>query len=213
VIWNGFDPEEQPRAREIPARPFRLLTHTGTLYAGRNPNLILESLARLREVAPEARQVRVQLVGPVGYQAGIDRELCERAARENWLDFRPETVPTDEARRLTGEADFLLLLQPQSDIQVPGKLFEHLPIGRPIVAVVPRGSAVEQILARAGVPHACFYPDDEASVADRKLLEILRTSSSPVPFSAWFENHFNAGRQALQLASIVDGIMRQKGIT
>jgi hypothetical protein len=49
---------------------------------------------------------------------------------EGWLEFCP-TVPKAEARRLTEEANGLLPLQPQSDIQVPGKLFECLCIGGP----------------------------------------------------------------------------------
>lgn len=206
VIWNGFDPEERPTARGIPARPYRLLVHAGTLYVGRNPNLILESLARLRETEPEAHAVRVLLVGPLECDAGLDEALCARTAREDWLDFRPKTIPQHEARKATEEADLLLLLQPQSKIQVPGKLFEYISIGRPIVAVVPRSSTAEYVLAHAGVPHVCIYPDDEPAVRDGKLLEALRFSSEPVRFNSWFGDRFQAARQAAQLAEIIDAI-------
>jgi glycosyltransferase involved in cell wall biosynthesis len=206
VIWNGFDSEDQPAARAIPARPYRLLLHAGTLYAGRTPTLILQSLERLREAEPETRDARLLLVGPVGYRAGLDRDLCDRAAQQGWLDLRVGTVPRNEAQRLAEEADFLLLLQPQSCVQVPGKLFEYLSIGRPIIALVPRRSAVEDILANAGVPYACLYPEEEAGSRDRKLLQVLRLSSRPVRFSPWFETHFNAGHQAGQLASLIDSL-------
>jgi glycosyltransferase involved in cell wall biosynthesis len=206
VIWNGFDPDEQPAPREIPARPYRVLAHAGTLYVGRTPTLIMESLERLRETYPETRDSRLLLVGPVENSARLDQAFCDRAARDGWLDLRDGMAPKDEAQRLIEEADYLLLLQPQSTVQVPGKLFEYLSVGRPIVAVVPRHSAVEYILMKAGVPYVCLYPDDEAEVRDQKLLRALRFPSTPVRFSAWFETQFNAEYQARQLASLVDGV-------
>jgi hypothetical protein len=107
---------------------------------------------------------------------------------------------------MIGEADLLLLLLPLSEIQVPAKLFEYLCIGRPIVAVVQRGSATEYILTRSGVPHVCIYPDDEPAVRDSKLLACLRLPSNPVRFNSWFESHFHSGYQGAQLAAIIDGL-------
>jgi len=206
VIWNGFDPDEQPAAREIPARPYRVLAHAGTLYVGRSPIPIMESLERLRGTDPETRDARLLLIGPVENSTRLDRKFCDRATRQGWLDLRDGMAPKDEAQRLIEEADYLLLLQPQSTVQVPGKLFEYLAVGRPIVALVPRHSAVEDILLKAGVPYVCIYPDEEAEARDQKLLRALRLPSTPVRFSEWFEAQFNAQYQARQLASLVDGV-------
>ncbi len=104
------------------------------------------------------------------------------------------------------EADGLLLVQPQSDVQIPGKLFEYICIGRPILAFVPQRSAVEQILEKAGVPYVCVYVDDEMEVIDRKILAFLGLPSASTPYNAWFQNNFNAEYQTEQLASIIRGI-------
>jgi glycosyltransferase involved in cell wall biosynthesis len=205
TIWNGFDPDEQPAARPIPPRPYRVLAHAGALYGGRTPGPILESLSRLRETNPEVRDMRVVLVGPAECSAALDPGLCERGASEGWLDVRDRTVPKSEAQQLIEEADYLLLLQPQSAVQVPGKLFEYISVGRPIVAFVPQNSAVEDILGKAGVPYVCIHPDDMIEVRDRKLLEALRFSSAPVRFSDWYADRFNAGYQAGLLAALADG--------
>ncbi len=209
VIWNGFDPEERLSARPIPPRPYRLLVHAGVLYAGRNPNLILESMERLRASCPEAGGLRILLVGYTGYDSGIDPEICNRGVQANWLDLRPFHIPREEARQISEEADFLLLLQPQSRTQVPGKLFEYLSIGRPIAAVVPRSSATEYILASAGVPHVCIYPDDDPAVRDRKLLEFFSLPTAPVRCTEWFESNFDARGQAAQLDTLIDDLNRQ----
>jgi glycosyltransferase involved in cell wall biosynthesis len=208
VISNGFDPEDAPRAKEIPPRAQKLLVHAGGLYHGRTPNAIVESLARLRaNQTPEAMAAKLLLVGHVDVKTGLDQSLYDTAQREGWLEMRPQ-VPRTEAQRLLEEADALLLVQPQSDVQVPGKLFEYICIGRPILALVPRASAIEHILQNSAIPHVCVYGDDEASVADRKLMEFLRLPSTASEASPWFRTNFNAEEQAKKLAEIIDALVR-----
>ena len=48
TIYNGFDPDEMVSAREISPRKETVILHAGTVYLGRNPNLIVASLLRLR---------------------------------------------------------------------------------------------------------------------------------------------------------------------
>jgi hypothetical protein len=50
-----------------------------------------------------------------------------------------------------------------NEISVPGKLFEYMAAGKPILAVTPSGSEVDLILKEtaAGV---CARPDDSASI-------------------------------------------------
>lgn len=203
VICNGFDPDDAPTARELPPRNQKVILHAGALYHGRNPNLFIESLARLRKKGmSEASSVSILLLGAVDAKAGLDPALYDEAERDGWLELR-QAVPRRESQRMMEEADGLLLVQPQSNIQVPGKLFEYICIGRPILALVPQGSAVEQILEKAGVPYVCVYADDDMEVVDRKILAFLRLPSAPTPYNAWFRNNFNAEYQAEQLAAII----------
>ncbi len=208
VIPNGFDPEDAPRARDIPERQQKLIVHAGGLYHGRTPNAIIEALARLRAThAPEALAVKILLVGHVDVKTGLDQARYDAAQREGWLEMQAQ-VPRSEAQCLLEEADALLLVQPQSDVQVPGKLFEYLCIGRPILAIVPRASAIENILLKSGIPHVCIYGDDEPAAADQKLLKFLRLPSAPAAASEWFRTNFNAEEQTRKLAEIVDQVVR-----
>jgi glycosyltransferase involved in cell wall biosynthesis len=204
VIPNGFDPEDAPRARDIPPRPQKLIVHAGGLYHGRNPNAIVESLARLRASgAFEAATAKILLVGNIDAKTGINQALYDAAQREGWLELRPHVARSD-ARRLLEESDALLLIQPQSDVQIPGKLFEYICIGRPVLALVPRSSVVEDILAKSAIPHVCIYTDDPVQDADRKLLEFLRLPNTPKAASEWFRTNYNAEAQTQQLAKIID---------
>jgi glycosyltransferase involved in cell wall biosynthesis len=205
VIPNGFDPGDRLSALPIPARAYRLLVHAGALYGGRNPNLILESLARLRAVQDRgACRTRVLLVGEVGGVAGLAEPLMNTAAQEGWLEFIPRRVPQEEAHRIMQQADGLLLLQPQAALEVPAKLFECLSIGRPILALVPRHSAVEAILSQAGIPFCCVHPDETPGAVDAKISAFLHLPSTPVEASPWFQERFNAVAQTRQLAELLD---------
>lgn len=212
VIWNGFDPEERPQARPLPARRKRTTVHTGSLSFGRNPNRILESMSRLwQSGSEEARQTKMVLVGCIEMEkAGLNREVCEQGQSEGWLELIPP-VARPEAHRISEEADGLLLVQPHTKIQVPGKLFEYLCIGRPILALVPRQSAVEYVLGQAGVPYICVYVDDEPDTVDRKMLEFLSLPQTPTRYSEWFETNFNAEQQTHQLAEIIEALAKGKG--
>jgi glycosyltransferase involved in cell wall biosynthesis len=208
VIPNGFDPEDAPRAREIPPGSQKLIVHAGGLYHGRNPNLIVEALARLRaSTLMEATTAKILLVGSIDAKTGLNQALCEQGQREGWLELRPP-VTRGESQRLMEEADALLLVQPQSDVQVPGKLFEYICIGRPVLALVPRNSAVEEILRKSGIPNVCVYADDGAQDADRKLMEFLRLPNTPRNASDWFRANFNAEEQTKRLAEIIDSVSR-----
>ncbi len=208
VIPNGFDPEDAPQAREIPVHPAKVIVHAGALYHGRNPEMVIASLSRLRaKGVPEALSARILLVGGLDAKVGLGGMLYQQAQQEGWLELRPP-VPRQESQRLMAEADGLLLVQPQTDIQIPGKLFEYICIGRPVLALVPRSSAVEEVLQKSGVAHVCVYADEDAETADRKLVEFLRLPSSPAPINEWFRTNFNAQHQTEKLAEIIEQLAR-----
>jgi hypothetical protein len=108
--------------------------------------------------------------------------------------------------RILAQADGLLLLQLQTDTQVPSKLFEYICIGRPILALLHRSSPVTQILRNSGVPHVCIHADDEPELIDHKLIDFLRLPTSSVPYNEWFKGNFTAEYQIRALSSIIEAL-------
>jgi len=209
AIYNGYDPEESPRARPIAPRDYKLIVHAGTIYHGRNPNALIEGIARLRrQNVPEALKAKVLLLGSTLKFEEVNWPLYEEAQREGWLELRA-TVPRDKAQAIVEAADALLIVQPHTGVQVPGKLFEYVCVGRPVLAIVPRGSPIEMILVNAAVPNVCIYSDDSREVADRKVLDFLRMPNTPAPINDWFRANFNAEAQARMLARIIDEVVRR----
>jgi hypothetical protein len=205
VIWNGFDPESTIRALPPVDNSRKVIIHAGSLYAGRNANVLVESIVRLRRKnSPVVASVLLRLVGELSPESGAHKESHDQGVAEGWLEMRDEWVSQKEALRMTQEADFLLLLQPQSKIQVPGKLFEYVQIGRPVLAVVPPESAIEWLLSRSGVPYVCLFTTDSPAEVDRKLEAFLALPNDPTAPSEWFQINFDAEQQARQLAALIE---------
>ena len=213
VIWNGFDPSDSVTPAAIPPRPYKHLVHLGELYDGRHPAPILSSIQRLVANGGIAQNsLHLSLIGPSSDEAIPNIEILRQLIDIGIVEYIPTLIPRDEARCIACTADALLLLQPQSAVQVPAKLFEYIRVGRPILAYIKRNSPVEYILNNSGIPHQCIYPDDSQQDVDSKLLAFLTLSNNATAHSQWFSEQFNARRQSQALARIVESLIsvRQK---
>lgn len=204
AIWNGFDPEERVEPLPVSSNDFRVLSHTGELYGGRSATPILESIDRLIASGRlSSRGIRVRLIGPAEAGALPGQEFLDRARAAGWLDLVTETIPKCDALQISRSSDGLLLLQSRTTTQVPGKLFEYLQTGRPILAFIQPDSPSERLLAQGGVPYRCVYPDSLPRVIDNTVADFFSLPSTAVAHSPWFEEQFNAEKQTRQLDAII----------
>lgn len=208
VLWNGYDPEDGISATPWSPGECRKVSHVGALYGGRTPDILVGSVERLIASGRLPKgSIRVTLIGPTDHQPFDDPKLLERTRNAGWLDFSDQSVSQQQARLLCQQSDVLLLLQPQSDHQVPAKLFEYVRYGRPILAVVPPHSSVEELLALSGVPYRCLYPQQSAQEIDAAVLEALTMPSAKIAVSDRFAQMFSARPQAEQLAECLEGLL------
>jgi len=208
TLWNGFDPEFRVEPLPLESTPFKRLLHAGELYNGRSVIPLLLSVARLLERGRlDPARIRLSLVGPADADTLPPPEFLSQAQSQGWLELRPP-VPPAEARRMTQTCHGLLLVQPHSAIQVPGKLFDYIQIGRPILAFLAPNSPIEMILQKSGVPHQCIFTGDSPESIDSALMKHFALPSDPVAPSSWFEDQFSAPRQAETMASIIEALPR-----
>lgn len=208
VVWNGFDPDDTIQTYRLPQRERRILSHVGELYGGRDIRPILNSAGRLlRSAQLNPEGIVIRQIGAVEPGEMPEAGFLKEAQGEGWLEIR-EPVPAPEARVMALDSDGLLLIQPHTAVQVPGKLFEYLRMGRPILAYVIRNSPVERILEQAGVPFECVYPEHPPEEMDRRVLRfIAKLDGRPAGPGQWFEDTFEASRQA----GTVDKLIRSLG--
>ena len=205
LIWNGFDPERRLEPMPLPQRTCRVFSHVGELYEGRSIAPLLESIKRLIDAGRlDPNKIKISLVGIARPHSLPNPAFLEAATQAGWLDLVPHHVPQAEAHSIIQSSDGLLLIQPHSTLQVPGKLYEYLQIGRPILAFVPPDSSIERILQKSGVPYVCAYSTSDPGTLDQAVLRFFTLESPTVKPSEWFENQFNAQHHAEKLARLID---------
>ena len=204
TLWNGFDPEDGIQALPLPPRPYRVYRHVGAIYGDRFPDLLLNSLPRLinsRRIDNAA--IRVEMIG------SCDRPETLAANRPSWFRCDGVEVDKSEADRLAAESDGLILLdvtKSKAALQLPGKIFDYLRIGRPILACTVSGSPADRLLSQSGIPYVCLYPQDSTDEIDRKVLNYLGLPPESTAPSGWFQSNFNAVAQAGKLATLIEDV-------
>ena len=146
VIYNGFDAEDFAADLPEPDSAAFVLGYVGTLYE--QPEALWQALARLRERGEVAR-LRVRLVGRV--PPGTPAVLAAHG-----LDGIAEVVPYvthDDAVREMARATLLLLTieaWPHEEIILPGKTFEYLATGRPVLGLGSGRGDAARLLRETG---------------------------------------------------------------
>lgn len=178
-IPNGFDPADYPPPPQERTERFTI-TYAGSLYGRRNPVVLLralELLAARGELSPE--HVRLRIVGRCGEEVVQTLHASPFWASTELLPY----VPHRESLRFVVGSDLLLLVVDEAEDNhaiVPGKVFEYLGAGKPIVAIAPHGSAIERLLEET----AAGVVVDRTEV--ERCAEVLRThyrrwSGAPAP--------------------------------
>jgi glycosyltransferase involved in cell wall biosynthesis len=151
LIPNGFEPSVFAgfRARLHQTKKL-LVAYTGTIYKPCSPKSYLDALDTLPQIFP---LIETNFVGRIAEE--FDRGIFEnRKSSLNLYDF----VPQKEALSFMEEADVLLL--PWADrFNIPGKVFEYLATGKPILAICHPDSEVARIVHDTASGW-CVNPDD-----------------------------------------------------
>jgi glycosyltransferase involved in cell wall biosynthesis len=240
AIPNGFDPAdfEGVAAADGPPGVFRIV-HSGYLHtdAGmrhrrtgrlrrllggapvpgvdfltRSHVFLLEAIGRLIAAEPRlASEIEVHLAGVL--TAG-DRAVAAASPVVRMHGYLPHA----ETIALLKSADLLFL--PMHDLPagvraglVPGKTYEYLGSGRPILAAVPDGDARE-LLTEAGNASVC-RPADVGRMAEiiaGRISEWRNGHEPPAPRPDVL-TRYERRRQTQQLARVLDDAIRPPGAT
>jgi len=185
---NGFEPAPPVAAAAEPA-DFRVV-FTGSLSLMDELGTLIDAVAALLARDPGARAVlRVELLGP------YDREW-EARARARGLDgvvrFAGARAHA-EARLAQRSADLLLLWRPRGEgyrTMVPGKLYEYLASGRPVLALLPEGDEAADLVRRAG--GAVIAPGSAAALERELAARLVRwraAGRAPDAVPDWLGGH------------------------
>lgn len=163
---------------------------------------LLEAVARLLERRPELRgRIEVVLAGVL---SSSDREVADRYP----FVSTPGYVTHARAVELMRTADLLFL--PMHELEqgratiVPGKAYEYLAAGVPILAAVPEGD-VRHVLETGGNATLC-RPSDVDALARAVERALSRARREPEPPSAAIER-YSYPLLAQELARLFDRVL------
>ncbi len=156
-IPNGFDSEDYPDIPPEKSRKFTV-TYTGSMYGRRNPRTLLNSVKLLlAEGKISAENFRVVFAGRFGAEV---REMFAEPELARCIEVKGY-LEHEESIKLLLRSDLLVLIVDESELSgeiVPGKVFEYIGSGKPVIAYAPEGAAARVIRSTgAGVVVA---PDD-----------------------------------------------------
>lgn len=158
VITNGYDIEKIPAVK--PDKAFTI-SHIGSLLSGRNPQQLWQALGELvREDDEFSQHFKLKIVGAVG-QAVISS--IKEQGLEPYLQVEGY-ISHNEALVMQRQSQVLLLIEidhEQTRAIIPGKLFEYMVSGRPILAVGPADSDPEKIIQATNTGSFFRYQDKD----------------------------------------------------
>lgn len=202
---NGFEPA--PEADAPAAHPAHFtIAFTGQLSLMEDAGTLLEALRELFARDPRARdEVHVELAGP------YDDTWAQRVSALGLTGIvgLPGPLPHAASRALQRRADLLMLWKPRGEgfrTMVPGKTYEYLDSGRPVVALLPAGDEAGALVTRAG--HVQLSPGDRAGLV-RVIAEHLARWRAGEPVAsarpAWLDER-RRDRLAATLAQALDAL-------
>jgi glycosyltransferase involved in cell wall biosynthesis len=143
VITNGYDTENV--AKQALDTKFTL-AHIGSFLSERNPQLLWESLVELIQEIPDFKtHLEIKLIGAVSQEV---LETINEFGLDSYLN-NLGYVSHSEAIAHQKKSQVLLLIEINSEDTksiIPGKLFEYMVSGRPIIAIGPNGSDFAEII-------------------------------------------------------------------
>ncbi len=139
AIYNGFNPEDVLESSKVSKNEKGFsVTHVGSFYKKRTPLEFLRALSALideKKIAPD--QINIRLIG----RCDIDsvQEEIDALGLTSCVELIP-WVTHEESLRAIASSDLLLLIQPGTSLQIPGKIFEYIMLKKNILALADDGA-------------------------------------------------------------------------
>jgi len=166
VITNGYDTEI---IEQVTLDTKFSLAHIGSLLSERNPEMLWQVLSDItRENKEFEAHFQLNLVGAVSEDI---LKTLERHSLSHYINI-VGYISHNKAITYQKKSQILLLIEIDSEETkciIPGKLFEYMVSNRPIIAIGPKDSDVEQIIKTTNT--GCYYYYSDYDKLKTQILE------------------------------------------
>ncbi|MFT5919421.1 MAG: glycosyltransferase involved in cell wall biosynthesis, partial [Granulosicoccus sp.] len=202
VIYNGFDKADFP-SEPLPATSGFTVAHIGSFSKSRNHQALWEALSQLRkENDAFDKDLKILTLGHV--DGSVADSIKGFSLDDKWT--REEHVPRDQVLAFQRSSNVLLLMvndTPNAKGILPGKLFEYLASGRPILCIGRTDGDSTRVIKDANCGK-CVGPQDLEGVK-KALLELYDSRNMDQPYSNSIDA-FSRQHLAGKLADILNGM-------
>ena len=166
VITNGYD-TEQVEKQTLDAK--FSLAHIGSFLSERNPAILWESLMELvKEITDFKSHLEIKLIG------AVSQEVLETITQFGLNPYLNNLGYVSHAEAIAHQqkSQVLLLIEINSEDTksiIPGKLFEYMVSGRPIIAIGPKDSDFAEIITNTNT--GVFFDYSEKIKLKRVILD------------------------------------------
>lgn len=205
LFSNGFDPDDFKKELRVARQGGERvrMVHMGTLYKKRNPENLLTALRELVAEGSQLPPLQIDFIGPLTARFADLPEKVQKMGLGDYVRFQPP-VDFDESIRYMYGADILLIIQPETMMQVPAKLFEYMYTQKPILAIAEPGSATE--LAIHSGKLGISAPSEDIAAIKKAILDILDfRARNQAPDNSYIEQ-FNYAEYIKRFESIIDKV-------
>lgn len=168
VITNGFDEEEFSTVPEELVPTSFIIRHIGVVDELRDPRPCLKALKALAE---DGYPYNIEFIGNVN--KSLKAEVQQDNVLKDLVSFKPY-VPHAEVLKVLRQSAVLLLILAHSKNasgNIPGKLFEYMAAGRPVLAIGSTSGDSAGIIRKAEAGFICENDDIEGIKAAIKQLD------------------------------------------
>ncbi|MEN9336791.1 MAG: hypothetical protein RLZZ500_1778 [Bacteroidota bacterium] len=202
VITNGYDTENvAPQSLDAKFT----LAHIGSFLSDRNPKILWEVLHELIvENADFARDFELKLIGKTSEEVLQSISQHQLDAHLNNLGY----VSHEEAVAHQRKSQVLALIEinsPDTRSIIPGKLFEYMVSGRPILAMGPEGSDFASIVQSTNT--GVFFQYHEKEALKEKITAFYALYlSGQLKSNAVGLQHYSRKNLTQQLAQLIQNV-------
>lgn len=206
VVNNAFDEEDFPAQQPELLRGFTL-THTGSLNSDRNPQILWRALRDLALANPQFSQdLHLRFIGATDLSI---RQAVATHGLEGNVTYINQLSHQEALQALLESPLLLLPLNDTPNVQgiIPGKVYEYLASGRPMLAIGPPDGDTARIIRETGAGDIYAF-DDEAGLR-QGILQWYKRYREGTLTGAPKENitAYSRRRQAEKMAQLISQLL------
>lgn len=147
-IPNGFDSSDFPKTEFKENEKFTV-SYTGSMYGRRNPKSFFDAVELLLQKEKiDKERIKLKFIGRFGAEV---EQMFQKVSFPNSIEKIGYSPHSESVKHLLNSDALLLIVDESKESEeiVPGKVYEYLGVGKPIIAIAPENSAISNLIKQA----------------------------------------------------------------